>query len=63
MLATDLWENLEGSISMFLSSESAVTRSNDLLEAKEIDICCNCQMEKTMSTFEPSARIRKPNAL
>ena len=49
---------------------SMLTMSNDLvtsLNAKENDICCslrffgNCQMEKTMPTFEPSAR--KPNAL
>ena len=63
MLATDLWENLK-------KSPSLLTRSNDfseLSERKEKNICCSqhffwrCQMEKTTSTFDPSAR--KPNAL
>ena len=57
MLATDLRERA-----------SLLTMSTDLvssMKAKERGICCRffwiCQMEKTLSTFDPSAQ--KPNAL
>ena len=58
MLATDLRER----------ASLLTTMSNDLvssMKAKERGICCRffwiCQMEKIMSTFDPSAS--KPNAL